>query len=79
MGTPSGNFADPSNWFLVTSGDIGANGTAPNGPTVEAEMFTVAGTPVALTVTTAVTLTILDILTHGGRPHRSPSAVQAPP
>jgi hypothetical protein len=66
MGTPSGNFADPSNWFLVTSGDIGGNGTAPNGPTVEAEMFTVAGTPVALTVTTAVTLTILDILTHGG-------------
>jgi hypothetical protein len=66
MGTPSGNFADPSNWFLVTSGDIGGNGTAPNGPTVEAEMLTVAGTPVALTVTTAVTLTILDILTHGG-------------
>ncbi len=66
MGTPSGNFADPSNWFLVTSGDIGGNGTAPNGPTVEAEMFTVAGTPVALTVTTAVTLTILDILTNNG-------------
>ncbi len=66
FGTPTGDFADPSNWFLVTSGDVGSSGTAPNGATVEAEMLTVAGTPVALTVTTAITLSILDIATNGG-------------
>ncbi len=66
FGTPTGDFADPGNWFLVTSGDVGGSGTAPNGATVEAEMLTVAGTPVALTVTTAVTLSILDIATNGG-------------
>lgn len=66
FGTPIGDFADPTNWFLDTSGNIGTSGTAPNGATVEAAMLTVAGSPVALTVTTAVTLTILDILTNGG-------------
>jgi hypothetical protein len=52
--TPTGDFSDPTNRFAVTSGDVGSNGTAPNGPIAEAELFTVAGTPVALTVTTAL-------------------------
>ena len=66
FGTASGDFSDANNWFAVTSGNVGSNGTAPNGASVEAEMFTVAGTPLSLTISTAVTLSILDILTNGG-------------